>query len=135
MMEYINKLDLKGKLDAKGEAWSIKNNKDNSWGWSHPWAYMALSPKKMSKHTEKKSAHPYWYWLNPHNQQHVNFGWYTVEEIEQWLDEKGPIPKDNWRDLFDENPKPKTKTIEKQIDDSKKKLNNIREGVKLKTTR
>jgi hypothetical protein len=25
-------------------------------------------------------------------QDKVNFGWYTVEELEQWIEGKGPIP-------------------------------------------
>jgi hypothetical protein len=32
------------------------------------------------------------YFLNPMRQQENNFGWFTVEELEQWMEGKGPIP-------------------------------------------
>ena len=30
--------------------------------------------------------------VTPMNQKDVNFGWFTVEELEQWINGKGPIP-------------------------------------------
>lgn len=33
------------------------------------------------------------YWLNPRDQQKNNSGWFTVENLEAWIDNKGPIPK------------------------------------------
>jgi hypothetical protein len=35
------------------------------------------------------------FWLNPTEQQSNNFGYYTVKELEQWMQGKGPIPKSN----------------------------------------
>lgn len=56
--------------------------------------YHALSPKWLKdfkKHSETK--HPVMFWLNPTGQDENNCGWYTVEELEQWMKGKGPIPK------------------------------------------
>lgn len=33
------------------------------------------------------------FWLNPRDQQGDNFGWYTVEDLLLWAQNKGPIPK------------------------------------------
>lgn len=33
------------------------------------------------------------FWLNPHEQQKYNSGWFTVEQLKQWANDKGPIIK------------------------------------------
>jgi hypothetical protein len=51
-------------------------------------SYFALSPKWTDESkTEVK------FWLNPQDQSNNNYGYYTVEELEEWADGKGPIPK------------------------------------------
>jgi hypothetical protein len=57
--------------------------------------YFALHPSwAKSGLTEGRStAHPVIFFLNPAQQDKNNHGWFTVEELEQWLDGKGPIPK------------------------------------------
>lgn len=42
---------------------------------------------------EIKTKHAVIYFLNPYEQHKNNHGWYTVEDLEQWIDGKGPIPK------------------------------------------
>lgn len=42
---------------------------------------------------EKKSTHPVIYWLNPMEQHENHFGWFTVEDLDQWIKGEGPIPK------------------------------------------
>ena len=32
-------------------------------------------------------------WLNPYDQDKYNFGWFTVEELQQWCEDKGPVIK------------------------------------------
>lgn len=58
--------------------------------------YYALSPKWLKgfnpQDKNPQSKHPVIYWLNPCDQHLVNFGWFTVEELEQWIAGKGPIP-------------------------------------------
>lgn len=46
--------------------------------------WFALSPKR---HNGKLEI-----WLNPYHQQQDNFGWFTVQDLEQWIVGKGPIP-------------------------------------------
>lgn len=49
--------------------------------------YYALSPRWANdEKTEVK------FWLNPTDQQHNNAGYFTVEQLDQWLEGKGPIP-------------------------------------------
>lgn len=60
--------------------------------------YHALSPKwaseiKSTKGGEVKTKHPVIYWLNPEKQDLNNYGWFTVEQLDQWIDGRGPIPK------------------------------------------
>ena len=49
-------------------------------------SYMALSPLRQENGSIK-------FWLNPTKQDQNNFGWYTVTELRQWIQGKGPIPK------------------------------------------
>jgi hypothetical protein len=81
-----------------------KVNKDSGaeWRWDQPCAYMCCSPAWLinkdeddleARMKERGTEHPVIYWLNPHNQRKVNFGWFTVEELDQWIAGTGPIPK------------------------------------------
>lgn len=54
--------------------------------------YFALSPRWITD--DKSSAHPVMFWLNPQQQRENNFGWFTVEDLERWIEGKGPIPKE-----------------------------------------
>lgn len=51
--------------------------------------FYALSPRWKSNQNTK---HKVVFWLNPTDQQKNNYGWFTVEELEQWIEGKGPIP-------------------------------------------
>lgn len=55
--------------------------------------YYALAPNWING--KKSSAHPVHFFLNPRDQKNNNFGWFTVEELDQWIEGKGPIPKAN----------------------------------------
>jgi hypothetical protein len=50
--------------------------------------YFALSPRWKDK--EKTELQ---FWLNPMEQRHNNYGWFTVSELDQWIRETGPIPR------------------------------------------
>ena len=54
--------------------------------------YFALSPRWKSADEAAESEHPVVFWLNPMEQQENNFGWFTVEQLLEWIDGKGPIP-------------------------------------------
>ena len=89
------------KLSLASEATGIKqkideaNSKVN--GWDKPCGYFALSPRwntfVSGGAAGKPTKHPVVYWLNPMGQDKNNYGWFTVEELEQWIEGKGPIPK------------------------------------------
>lgn len=53
--------------------------------------FYALSPRWLVG--DKKSKYKVGFWLNPMEQNRYNSGNYTVEELELWLEDKGPIPK------------------------------------------
>jgi hypothetical protein len=55
--------------------------------------YFALSPRWTKLNEQEKTKHPVIFWLNPKRQETNNSGWFTVEELEQWIEGKGPIPK------------------------------------------
>lgn len=48
--------------------------------------YFALSPRR-------EEDNSLIFWLNPTEQARNNYGWFKLEELEQWAENKGPIPK------------------------------------------
>lgn len=68
--------------------------------------YIALSPQWFSPGgwggrpgEPPKSKHQVMFWLNPSKQDVHAAGWYTVEELKQWADDKGPVFKANRQKL------------------------------------
>lgn len=58
--------------------------------------WYALSPKwskeiRSTVNGEVKTAYPVIFWLNPRDQDRHNFGWWTVEILKEWAQDKGPI--------------------------------------------
>lgn len=74
LLKEVEKTDIEKKLKAAGKT------------------YHALSPSRPSDKNKKESKHNIIFWLNPRGQQENNHGWYTVEELEEWIENKGPIP-------------------------------------------
>jgi len=65
-----NETHLTQKLKAAGKGW------------------FALSPQF---EPEAKSKYQVRYWLNPSDQKNHKHGWFTVEELFQWIENKGPV--------------------------------------------
>lgn len=58
--------------------------------------HFALSPKWLKDAgTMPESKYKVVYWLNPYEQHRYNFGWYTVEQLLEWAEDKGPVIKKN----------------------------------------
>lgn len=55
--------------------------------------YFALRPRWRSNDDGRSTAHPVIYWLNPMNQDENDYGWFTVEELDQWIYGRGPVVK------------------------------------------
>lgn len=55
--------------------------------------YFALSPRWKGWDRDKDTKHPVMFWLNPCEQHKNNSGWFTVEELEQWVEGTGPVIK------------------------------------------
>ena len=57
--------------------------------------YYALSPAWIDADRAKRSIHPVQFFLNPADSQKNNYGWFTVEELDQWLEGHGPVVKNS----------------------------------------
>jgi hypothetical protein len=57
--------------------------------------YFACSPRWANEKEKGLTKYPVVYWLNPHSQHLLNFGWFTVEDLEQWIIGEGKILKSN----------------------------------------
>jgi hypothetical protein len=58
--------------------------------------FYALSPGwplKSTSRGEVKTSHPIMYFLNPQDQKNYDHGWFTVEELEAWAKDEGPVVK------------------------------------------
>jgi hypothetical protein len=84
---------IKKKIDEANEQWrNIQEVESGRSCYDRKWGYYALSPRWANSDEKKKTKHPVVYWLNPMHQDRNNFGWFTVEDLEKWLEGKGPIP-------------------------------------------
>lgn len=54
--------------------------------------WFALSPAWISETRKADSQYKVMYWLNPRDQEHNAYGWFTVEQLRQWANGCGPIP-------------------------------------------
>jgi hypothetical protein len=58
--------------------------------------WFALSPGWPLKSTHRgdvKTEHPVMFFLNPREQRRYESGWFTVEQLDEWAQDKGPVLK------------------------------------------
>ena len=55
--------------------------------------FYALDPQWAKDFTTIETKYPVVYWLNPMYQMKNNRGYFSVEDLEQWIEGRGPIPK------------------------------------------
>jgi len=75
---------------AKLAAFNIEQKAKGHLHFQTPCTYFACSPRW----NNDKKAKTKWrvvYWLNPCNQSENQYGWYTAEELELWMEGKGPV--------------------------------------------
>ncbi len=81
---------IKARLQSAGEA-------HNGGSIHRKFGYYALRPEWATEFKSTKgdviTEHKVIYWLNPYEQDDNNSGWYTVEQLDQWIAGEGPIPK------------------------------------------
>jgi len=54
----------------------------------------ALSPRLTKNASEPyNTEHKVIYWLNPYEQNRFNYGWFSVEDLEKWIQGTGPVIK------------------------------------------
>jgi hypothetical protein len=89
LYDASDKTGIKAKIDALNEAHQKKYKDDFNTYWRTPFGYYSLKPGWISD--KSKSDYPVIYWLNPREQEKNQSGWYTVEQLEQWIEGKGPV--------------------------------------------
>lgn len=57
------------------------------------WFYLGSRFMEEDHPKRERTAYEIQYWLNPMDQRSNNAGWYTVEDLLQWADGEGPVPK------------------------------------------
>jgi hypothetical protein len=55
--------------------------------------WFALSPKWIFDRMKAESQYDVCFWLNPYDQDCNNSMWCTVEDLDLWIKDEGPIPK------------------------------------------
>lgn len=53
--------------------------------------YFALRPNWIFEDRKDTSKYPVIFWLNPISQRRFKAGWYTVEQLDAWLEGEGPV--------------------------------------------
>lgn len=88
LKEASEKTGIREKIDALNEEYKKVHTDIRYYA---PCEYYALRPAWLKG--DRKSNHPVMYWLNPREQEKNESGWYTVEDLEMWMEGKGPILK------------------------------------------
>lgn len=83
--EYLNLADAVAKVESETK---LKDKLETAGK-----GFYALSPRWANDDEKKETNYPVVYWLNPQDQQNNNYGWYTAEQLLEWAEGKGPIPK------------------------------------------
>ena len=94
---------LNAAVEKTGIVSRIQDARKDLCSWTGGPPYFALSPrwadtfgtiKRDGAEISLTSEHPVVFYLNPAQQKKFNYGWFTVEELDQWLEGKGPVIKD-----------------------------------------
>lgn len=83
LAKAAKKTGIESKIDAVNKKFNVEHR---GLGHRSPTGYFALSPRWKDE-TKKEVV----FWLNPQEQQKNAAGWFTVAELEQWIEGKGPI--------------------------------------------
>jgi hypothetical protein len=89
--QKLKKASEKTGIKEKIDAFNAEYKKTHDILFDAPCDYYSLRPAWLKG--VHKSNHPVMYWLNPREQKKNESGWYTVEDLEMWMEGKGPILK------------------------------------------
>lgn len=89
----IDNIKLKETAEATGIYNRLEEAQKQKDGIHRKCSYYALSPAWLNKNIKEETAYDIMFWLNPIRQNKYNFGWYSVEELDQWIKGEGPIIK------------------------------------------
>lgn len=80
------------KLQAASEATGIHKRLADAGKGFYACSASWFTPDFKPKNQTKETTHPVIFFLNPREQDENNSGWFTVEELDQWIKGEGPIP-------------------------------------------
>ena len=64
--------------------------------------FFALSPRWVKDlNGDKKTKYPVAFWLNPYNQNKYASGYFTVEELQLWCEDKGPVVRQDVLKMYE----------------------------------
>lgn len=87
LQEAAEKTGIRAKIDALNKKW----HEENPHSYNPPFGYFALSPAWFRG--TSKTKYKVMFWLNPQHQDINDSNWFTVEDLELWLEGKGPVIK------------------------------------------
>jgi hypothetical protein len=71
-----------------------KHNAGKDWRDPTKCGYYACKPSWIHEESKYDTKYDVIYFLNPQEQHRCNFGWFTVEQLDQWLAGTGPVIKE-----------------------------------------
>lgn len=89
---------LEDHIDYNNLRIAVANTEIENYLRDHGKHYYALEPRWYlpefrPENREFNTAHNVVFFLNPHEQNKYNYGWFTVEELKEWGEDKGPVCK------------------------------------------
>lgn len=90
--EAGKKTGIRKRIERSNEIWKQMQEVENNQACydAPPHCFLSLRPKWKNG---QKTKYPVVFWLSPYNQDLYESGVYTVEELDLWLQNKGPVTK------------------------------------------
>lgn len=92
LIEASEATGIKVKIDTLNQEFVEQHNGNATAIVCKPYGYSSLRPAWVENRT-KDTKHKVVYWLSPYDYKKYTSGWYTVEELEQWIKGEGPVVK------------------------------------------
>lgn len=89
LQKNVDKSGIIKEVKAKQKEWREQYPKSMN----TPWDYFALSPRSVD---DENTEYDFVFWLNPRHQDVLHSGWFTVEDVKDWLNEEGKIIGEGW---------------------------------------
>lgn len=91
--EAVESTGIRERIEAQQKDLSSWSGGPAFYALAARWTTSIRTAKRGDKEVTLKTRHPVVFFLNPARQKDYNHGWFTVEELDLWLEGKGPIIK------------------------------------------